>query len=125
MKRTRADRFFHRLWPSCILVFMIMMMIGCLELNPYLKQYFGKPTTGTYLKLIVRDARSNRLVSGVLVQVVGKSNDIFRQGKTGSNGTVTLTNLEPGTYVVRAWKGTRVVKDTIYIKGPVSALMRI
>lgn len=125
MKRTCASQFFHRLWPSCILVFMIMMLIGCSTLNPFLEQYFGKPTTGTYLKLIVREAGSNRLVSGALVQVVGKSNDIFRQGKTGSDGTVTLTNLEPGTYVIRAWKGRRASEDTIYIKGPVTALMRI
>jgi len=125
MRRIRGSRIFQRLWLTNIVVFATMMLVSCFPPNPYMEQYFGKPSTGTYLKLTVRFAGSNSLVSGALVQVSGKSNNVFRQGKTGSDGTVMLTNLEPGTYVVRAWKGNRASEDTIYISGPVSALMRI
>jgi len=115
----------NQLAKASVLLVVIMMLPSCFPPNPYMEQYFGKQSTGTYLKLTVRFAGSNNLVSGALVQVSGKNNNVFRQGTTGSNGTVTLTNLEPGTYVVRAWKGNKASEDTIYISGPVTALMRI
>ena len=87
--------------------------------------YNDKTDTETSLKLTIRISGSNKLVSGALIQVVGRHNGIFRQGKSNNNGIIIFRNLEPGIYDIRAWKGTRSSSDSIYIDGPVSALMYI
>ena len=117
-----------------IIVCMIIMIVSCTQQDQefigWMSGYMlGTPVAvgggGTSLKLIVRYAGSGYLVQGALIHVSGNNNDIFRQVKTNSQGEVMVSNLKPGVYTIKAWKGDRFAFDEIYIKGPVTALMQI
>ena len=119
--------------PNRIVLSIITLLFfsSCTELDYQMLEWMtgymtdGQQSTGTSLKLTVRDGDTGVFVSGALIQVAGRDNNILRQVQTNTSGVAKVTNLTPAVYIIRAWKGRKWAEDTIYISNAVSALMII
>ena len=113
------------LLPLCLGSVLLFFLCSCMPLG--YSEFWNNYATGShmgYLELTVQEAGSNRLLSGVIVQLI-QNNVAIAQQRTNSQGVVTFRNIDAGTYTIQAWNGSLPIKDTIYIKGPVRASMRI